>query len=641
MPDEKTEAAEVVAQQELAVLPLYLLHDTSLEPAAIAELTAQAPLEAVLWSERDALPSAVRLLLYLGDEQIRDLAPHALEKQWEVGVLPHPEAHQAMRALGVKGNMLDVFGHYLGARSIEVDVLTCNDEMVFTSVVMGRVLALRPYDINRPQTGWSLLAGAFKGLGKLSLGPCQLTVGKDRNIRMAVLGMVALGHTQSSLVGRSFSESLSLADGRLSLLALAPRSVLSYLWFLLRLLLPKKISLSQLPTSLGLIQSQRIHLSAAQGVEYLLDGKPVHATEIEFEVLEERLRLLPGPALVLRQEERPQKSKDTVRLNHIPVDEAAGPLVERTLPLFSHAGEEEYRELFVALRESARVSSSYQVLMVLSVMLALAGLYANSAPVIIGAMILSPLMSPIVSLAMGLARTESGLIGVSLRTLCVGVAWGLACAILLAWAMPLDIPTAEMKARMSPTLLDLLVAVISGIAGAYASAKEEIAKSLAGVAIAVALVPPLGVAGIGLGWGDWAMAGGALLLLSTNLVGIALAASTTFLVMGFAPFKRARTGLGISLLIMLVISAPLTVAFSHLVEKDRILEQVPTGEIDLAGLAVRVYDVRVTVGEPHLVRVILSSPERLEPAHVDELKKIISDRVGEPLLLEAQMNIRR
>ena len=141
---------------------------------------------------------------------------------------------------------------------------------------------------------------------------------------------------------------------------------------------------------------------------------------------------------------------------------------------------------------------------------------------------MAPLMAPIVSLAMGLARSEATLIRGSLKTLAVGVAGGLGCAVLLAWAMPFDIATAEMKSRMSPTLLDLLIAVISGMAGAYAHAKEEIAKSLAGVAIAVALVPPLSVAGIGVGWGNWEMASGAFLLLTTNLIGIALAGSATF-----------------------------------------------------------------------------------------------------------------
>lgn len=624
---------------------LYLIHDTSLDPAALLQNVPQNPFVAVHWSERDTPPTGARVLLCLGDEQIRDVAHQALERQWQVGILPHPEARQAMVALGVKGELVEVFNHYVGAESIEADALTCNDELVFSSVVLGRVLALRPNDINRHQTGWSLFVGALKGLGKMRLSPYKLTTGKDREIRLAALGMVVLGHTQSTLAERAFSENLGITDGRLSVLVLAPRSIISYLRFMLRLLWPKKISLSQLPVSLGLIQSDRIHLEAPRGTEYLLDGKPVHATEIEFRVLEQKLRLLPGPALVPRQDEQKSSDKETVRLNHIPVDEAVRPLTDRKLPLFTHAGEEDYRELFVTLRDNASASSAYQVLMVLSVLLALTGLYANSAPVIIGAMVLAPLMSPVVSLAMGLARTEPSLIQGSLRTLAIGVAWGLACGIVLAWIMPLEIPTAEMTARMSPTLLDLLVAVVSGIAGAYAHAKEDISKGLAGVAIAVALVPPLSVAGIGLGWADWSMAGGALLLLITNLVGMALAGSATFLVLGFAPFKRARAGLGVTLVIMLVISAPLYIAFTRLVEKDHILEQireqVPAGQVDLSGLTVSVTSVQVTLGEPHLVRVVLSSPERLNETHVNELKNLISERIGQPILLEAQLNIRR
>ena len=624
---------------------LYLIHDTSLDPAALAQDIPQNPFIAVPWSERDTPPAGARVLLCLGDEQIRDVAHQALERQWQVGILPNPEARHAMVALGVKGELAEVFKHYVGAEPIEADILTCNGELVFSSVVLGRVLALRPNDINRHQTGWSLFVGALKGLGKMRLSPYKLTTGKDRTIQLAALGMVALGQTQSSLVERAFAENLGIRDGRLSMLALAPRSIISYLWFMLRLLWPKKISLSQLPVSLGLIQSDRIHLEAPRGTEYLLDGKPVHATEIEFQVLEQRLRLLPGPALEPRSDEQKSGDRETVRLNHIPVDEAVRSLTDRKLPLFSHAGEEDYKELFVNLRDNATASSAYQVLMVLSVLLALTGLYANSAPVIIGAMVLAPLMSPVVSLAMGLARTELAMIQGSLRTLAIGVAWGLACGIVLAWIMPLEMPTAEMKARMSPTLLDLLVAVVSGIAGAYAHAKEDISKGLAGVAIAVALVPPLSVAGIGLGWADWDMAGGALLLLITNLVGIALAGSATFLVLGFAPFKRARTGLGITLLIMAIISAPLYIAFDRMVERDWVLEQikeqVSAGELQLAGLPVNVGNIRVTLGKPHLVSVVLSARQRLDETHVDALKQLISERLGQPILLEAQLDIRR
>jgi uncharacterized membrane protein len=197
-----------------------------------------------------------------------------------------------------------------------------------------------------------------------------------------------------------------------------------------------------------------------------------------------------------------------------------------------------------------------------------------------------------------------------------------------------------MKMRMAPTLLDLLVAVISGVACAYANAKEEIAKSLAGVAIAVALVPPLSVVGIGLGWGDWDMAAGASLLLITNLVGIALAASVTFLVLGFAPFKRARAGLAVSLLMLLVISVPLSLSFFHLVERQRILEQISTGPIQLEALQVNVDHAEVTLGEPPLVSLVLSSKEQLDEVQVGELKALISKQLAQPIQLEVQSNIK-
>ncbi len=620
--------------------PLFLIHDANLQADVIAELGALAGVTFVPWAERDTPPRKSRVMFYLGDEMIREVAITAIERQWEVGVLPHAEARQAMIALGVRGELSSVFQHYLTAPVITADAITCNGELVFTSVVIGRVLALRPYDINRPQTRWNLISGALKGLGKLKLALYQLTTGKEKDVHLAALGMVVMGQTQSGLVGHAFTQNIGAGDRRLSLLALAPRSIVSYLWFLLRLLWPKKFDLNQLPASLGLIQTDRLRITAAQGMEYLLDGKPVHTSEIEFKVLEDRLFLLPGPALASRLEAVTAVSKETVRLNHIPLEEEAGPLLVQPLPLFSHATEEEYRELFVSLRDNAKITPSYQVLMVLSVLLALAGLYANSAPVIIGAMILAPLMSPIVSLAMGLARSDTGLIRAAMRTLLVGVVWGLACGILMAWLMPLDLPTDEMKMRMAPTLLDLLVAVISGVACAYANAKEEIAKSLAGVAIAVALVPPLSVVGIGVGWGDWHMAAGASLLLITNLVGIALAASVTFLVLGFSPFKRARAGLGATALILLVISVPLSFSFAHLVERERILQRIVTGTIQLDGLQVHVDKAEVTLDQPPLVRLVLSSKEQLVAAQVAQLKALVSKHLGEPIQLEVQANIR-
>lgn len=622
-------------------MAIYLIHDDILEESSLFERAEDFELVFLHWEQRTTPPADARVLLYLGDEKVKELFPMALEKQWQIGLLAHPQAKYAARALGVKGSQEAIFNHYLEAEAIAADVLTCNDQVVLSSVAIGEVHSLRPYDANQHPVNISTFFYALKAVKNLRLHSYTLITDKEQKFRLAALGMVVVEQTQSTLIGRCFSEALSNTDGRLTLLAFSPRSIMSYLWFMLRLVLPKKISLSCLPGSIGLIRSKRVQLESDKAIDYLLDGTPVSAQAIEFCILDERIQVLPGPALEFEMDQTLVKDKDSIKLNHIPIEEAAGQLSEAPLPFFSRAREDEYRDLFVSLRDNAKTTSSYLVLMILSVLLALTGLYANSAPVIIGAMILAPLMSPIISLAMGLARTDSSLIRNSMKTLVTGIATALFCAVLVAWIIPLDNLTNEMRARLSPTLLDLSVAIISGIAGAYAYAKEEIAKSLAGVAIAVALIPPLSVLGIGIGWADWAMARGAFLLLITNMFGISLAASVTFLAMGFAPFKMARKGLVISLLLMVGVTIPLYIAFVDLVEEGKILRQIPVGMINIFDHPVELRIIKVKVGKPTLVRVILSSSRRLDEHHVDELKQLISQRMGRTILLEAQINLRR
>jgi len=626
-------------QKKVDVSNIYLIHDGALDIPSLLALVSDQQLIDLTWDQRDTPPTGARVLLHLADEQIRELVSLSLEKQWEIGLLPHPKAKQVTRALGVKGNVADAFSHCLQSTVIEADALTCNDQIVFSSVKIGEVLTLNPYDTNHPPTRRSIFISAIKAMKNLQLKSYKLTTGGDQKIQLAILGIVVMKYTQSSLIRRSFSEELNISSGRLTLLAVAPRSILNFLWFLVRLLYPQKISLSHLPGAVGLIVSNRVLLEAPRGVDYLLDGRLISAKSIEFKVLDQKIRLIPGSAWIPREQQA--QTKDKVKMGHLPVDETAQKLAGAPLPFFSHASEGEYRDLFVSLRENALPSTSYFVLTVLSVLLALTGLYANSAPVIIGAMILAPLMSPIISLAMGLARTDPPLIRNSLKTLSIGIGASLCCAIFIAWLMPLENLTTEMRARMSPTLLDLCIAVVSGVAGAYACAKEEIAKSLAGVAIAVALVPPLSVAGIGFGWGDWSMARGASLLFITNLVGISLAASVTFLVMGFAPFKLARKGLSITLLLVAVIAIPLYIAFVDLVEQGRIMRAIPTGQIELSGKEVNLRIIKVRSGTPPMVRVVLSSSQRLDEIHVDALKQLISERIGDTILLEAQLNLRR
>ncbi len=127
--------------------------------------------------------------------------------------------------------------------------------------------------------------------------------------------------------------------------------------------------------------------------------------------------------------------------------------------------------------------------------------------------------------------------------------------------------TGEMQARLNPTVLDLAVAVISGIAAAYSKSFKEIIQSLAGVAIAVALVPPLAVAGIGIGRLDLQFFYHAFLLFTTNLIGIAIAANFTFLALGYSPAIRGKRNLGIVLLLYALITIPLYLSYDRIVEK--------------------------------------------------------------------------
>jgi uncharacterized hydrophobic protein (TIGR00271 family) len=175
---------------------------------------------------------------------------------------------------------------------------------------------------------------------------------------------------------------------------------------------------------------------------------------------------------------------------------------------------------------------------------------------------------------MGVVRGDSFFISNSMKTLIYGIATALLFSAIYTTFMPLNVLTDEMRGRLNPNILDLMVAIISGIAGAYANAKSEVAKSLAGVAIAVALVPPLSVTGIGIGWGDVAVSYGSFLLFLTNLVGITLAAAITFLVLGYAPVHRAKKGIVYTTIILSIVTVPLVISFAKAITQNNIIAKL-------------------------------------------------------------------
>ncbi|MCL1595158.1 MAG: TIGR00341 family protein [Actinomycetia bacterium] len=193
--------------------------------------------------------------------------------------------------------------------------------------------------------------------------------------------------------------------------------------------------------------------------------------------------------------------------------------------------------------DSTQKQVGFWVLLVLSTAIATLGVIADSTAVVIGAMLVAPLMTPIMGVSAGIVNgwmrrvttsfaTIAGGVGVS-----IGVAW-----IVAAWTPQIVSLSAnsQIQSRISPTLVDMLIAVAAGAAGAYATVDKRVSSSITGVAIAVALVPPLGVVGITLHAGAYSDASGAFLLFLTNLVSIILMASAVFVVTGLVPIEQFK-----------------------------------------------------------------------------------------------------
>lgn len=183
--------------------------------------------------------------------------------------------------------------------------------------------------------------------------------------------------------------------------------------------------------------------------------------------------------------------------------------------------------LFERVQSNSAWDFDFLALIALSTVIASAGLIENSAAVIIGAMLVAPLMTPLLGMGLSMVQGNPRLLQLASRTVFLGFLTSLAIGFLSGLCVPrFQLATPEMVARDWPLLLDLLIAFAAGLAGAYTSSRPSLIAALPGVAIAAALVPPIATAGLALSIGDFDLAGGAMLLFLVNAVAIVLA--TTF-----------------------------------------------------------------------------------------------------------------
>lgn len=235
----------------------------------------------------------------------------------------------------------------------------------------------------------------------------------------------------------------------------------------------------------------------------------------------------------------------------------------------------------------------YWVEVVLSSLIATLGLLQNSVAVIIGAMLIAPLLRPIQGLGYAVAVGRPQLFWRAFWLLVFSVLVSVGVPILVLLVLPAMEPNSEILSRTQPNLLDLLIAIFSAFIAILAYAYRRLYESVAGVAMATALMPPLAVVGIQLYWGNMALAFGAMTLFFTNLVAILAVGAAIFIMYGFNPHrdqtKSSMKQIGFLLLMMLVLWWTLSsnlkqirVQRQHLTQAEQVLDKNLTQQIPSA-----------------------------------------------------------
>ena len=569
------------------------------------------------------------LLVTGNNADIKLVMDYASKHSMSMGIIPLPEQKELKNTFLLLSDFEKSIDSALEISEKKIDLLYCNNELVLQEVVIGEVPPLDSFSSSMEKE--NLMArvkrffGLFSKIKNLRHSNLTVTTAKEKVLSFSAVGAVGVEYNNCTFASKLISKYLKFNDARLTLVVLSPSSILQYMGYIFQSHILKQTPYN-LPSSVGYIHSSWLKIESEKELNITLDReKSSLKTPI---ILESRAEVL---ALSLCNEfweksSKVKEIKESVKVEHLPSDNEMSTYLGKSIPLFTHASKEQFSTLFSNLREETKLNSTFMTLLILATIIATFGLYINSASVIIGAMLLAPLMQPIVGVSMGLLRQDSTLLLNGVKSISIGVLAVISSAVIIAWLLPLEQLTSEMNGRLSPTILDMFVAIISGVAAAYAKSNEKIIGSLVGVAIAVALVPPLAVSGIGLGWQEWDMFGSALLLFITNLVGIVLAASLTFLMLGFSPVSVAKKGIFYALTLVTIVSIPLSLSFKQMKHDIDIQQQLLGFKTIIASKHVYLKNIDIQGKE---VRCEVIASDILSNQEKKKLKLLIANEVGE------------
>jgi uncharacterized hydrophobic protein (TIGR00271 family) len=298
-------------------------------------------------------------------------------------------------------------------------------------------------------------------------------------------------------------------------------------------------------------------------------------------------------------------------------------------------------KLFIEGPQTSRRLTNFFALLLFATFIATYGVLSDSTATVIGAMIVAPLMGPIMATtaAVVMGATSRALRAFSLTV--IGIGTVILFAYILAWVVP-DImisfvSNGEITSRISPGLYALLTALGAGAAGAYITGRSEISDSMGGVAIAISLVPPLCVVGISLQQGRLDAAGGALLLFMTNYLAILFAGGIVFLVMGLGRLaawqgtKRVRrTGFVLFIVGILIVIIPLSItAYTRVINAIENRNATAAVQQWLNGTSYEIITVKV---DDQLVTVTVEGAGELQP--LQQLENQVAEVLKHPVLVK-------
>jgi uncharacterized hydrophobic protein (TIGR00271 family) len=303
--------------------------------------------------------------------------------------------------------------------------------------------------------------------------------------------------------------------------------------------------------------------------------------------------------------------------------------------ILPHVRPEKLSSLQSNLENLSSLTPDFLVLLAGATVIATLGLFQNSPAVIIGAMIIAPLMRPLMGLSLATLTADVILLRRALLTLVCGTLLAASIAWSLASILQMIEVTPEILARTRPTLLDLGVAVFAGVVGAYCHTNEKLSDTLAGVAIAVALVPPLSVVGIGLAMQSPSLWTGAALLYATNLIGITVAGSLVFLLMGYTPLGLAKKGLVVSVTALSILVVPLALSMNELLLENNLSRKIRVilKEKTYTFRNVRLRDIEVRRFQKPMkvIATVFVSGQEITSGQVKLVQDFLNREIGIPL----------